>query len=238
MFNNRKSQSASNLALLELAARRLGNLNEDVVYLGGCSTAIFINDPFSLDVRATIDVDCIVDVVSLMEYYKFENRLKEKGFKKSLVDEIYVRFHHEEIILDVMPTDQKILGFGNPWFKEALNHAINHEIADGLVIKSVTAPYFLITKFEAFKSRGNNDLLWSHDYEDIISVIAGRTNIVEEVMLASVELRRNLKKEFQCLLQNDQFEQTLPGHVHDGPTTMQRVQVVKDRIEKIINIEG
>jgi hypothetical protein len=223
------------LALLQLAARRLGNLNDNVVYLGGCATALFINDPSALDVRATVDVDCIIDVVSLVEYQKFENQLMDKGFKKSMEDNVICRFRCDEIILDVMPTEQKILGFGNPWYKEAVMHAINHEIATDLIIKSISAPYFLATKFEAFKTRGNNDLWGSHDYEDIISVIAGRVNIVEEVKAAKPELNNKLKEEFKRILQNDQFEQTLPGHLNDGPATMQNAQIVKNRINQIIN---
>src|SRR5579872_2691024 len=235
MVNSRRRRATSNLALLQLAAKRLGDLNDNVVYLGGCATALFINDPSALDVRATLDVDCIIDVVSLVEYHKFESQLVKKGFKKSMEDDVICRFRCDEIILDVMPTDQKILGFGNPWYKKALQHAVNHEIADNLIIKSISAPYFLATKFEAFKTRGNNDLWSSHDYEDIISVIAGRVNLVEEVMTTSPELRENLKEEFRRLLQSDQFEPTLPGHVNDGPATMQNVQVVKNRINQIIN---
>ena len=227
-------RATSNLALLQLAARKLGNLNDDVVYLGGCATALFINDPSSLDVRATIDVDCIIDVISLVEYHKFENQLVEKGFKKSMEDEVICRFRCEETILDVMPTDQKILGFGNPWYKKALQYAVNHEIADDLIVKSISAPYFLAKKFEAFKTRGNYDLWSSHDYEDILSVVAGRINLVEEVETANSELREHLKEEFKRLLQNDQFEPTLPGHVNDGPATMQNVQVVINRINQII----
>jgi hypothetical protein len=227
-------RATSNLALLQLAARKLGNLNDDVVYLGGCATALFINDPSSLDVRATIDVDCIIDVISLVEYHKFENQLIQKGFKKSMEEDVICRFRCAEVILDVMPTDQKILGFGNPWYKKALQHAVNHEIADDLIIKSISAPYFLATKFEAFKTRGNNDLWSSHDYEDIVSVVAGRINIVEEVETANPELREHLKDEFKRVLQNNQFEATLPGHVNDGPATMQNVQVVINRINQII----
>ncbi len=234
-MNSRRVRASSNLALLELAARRLDNLNSNVVYLGGCATALFINDPSALDVRATIDVDCIVDVISLVEYHKFEKQLIKKGFKKSMEDDVVCRFRCDEIILDVMPTDQKILGFGNPWYKKALQHAVNHEIANNLIIKSISAPYFLATKFEAFKTRGKNDLWGSHDYEDIISVIAGRTNIVEEITMASSELRKNLKEQFQQLIRNDQFEPTLPGHVNDGPATMDNVQVVIRRINQIIN---
>lgn len=205
------------------------------MYLGGCATALFINDPSSLDVRATVDVDCIIDVISLMEYHKFERQLTEKGFKKSIEDDVICRFRCDEIILDVMPTDQKILGFGNLWYKNALRHAVNHEIADDLTIKSISAPYFLATKYEAFKTRGNNDLWSSHDYEDIITVVAGRMNIVEEILEVDSVLRENLKEQFKQLLQNDQFEPTLPGHVNDGPATMDNAQTVINRINQIIN---
>jgi len=152
------------------------------------------------------------------------------------LSEVICRFRCDEIILDVMPTDQKILGFGNPWYKRALQEVVNHKIADDLIIKSISAPYFLATKFEAFKTRGNNDLWSSHDYEDIISVVAGRVNLIEEIIEASSELREHLKEEFKRLLQNDQFELTLPGHVNDGPATMQNVQVVINRINQIAKI--
>jgi hypothetical protein len=58
---------------------------------------------------------------------------------------------------------------------------------------------------------------------------------VEEVETANPELREHLKEEFKRLLQNDQFEPTLPGQVNDGPATMQNVQVVINRINQIIN---
>ncbi|CZG10192.1 TPA: hypothetical protein JBE46_02390 [Legionella pneumophila subsp. pneumophila] len=219
--------------MLEIVARKLGNLNDEIVYLGGCTTALFITDPLSLDVRSTLDVDCIIDVISLVQYQKFEKQLKEKGFYRSMNDDVICRWHFDDIILDVMPTDEKILGWGNYWYKEAMNHAISHQITEDLCIKSVTAPYFLATKIEAFKSRGNNDFLGSHDFEDIITVIAGCVEIGKEVQASNDNLKKHLQSVFCELLENDQFIQSLPGHVSDGPVTMQRVQTVIERIKKI-----
>lgn len=235
-MNNRRARATSNLAMLEIVARKLEKLNEETVYLGGCATALFINDPLSLDVRPTLDVDCIIDVLSLREYHQLERKLNQVGFKKSMEDDVVCRWHYDDMILDIMPTNEKILGFGNPWYKEALEHAVTHQIAHNLNIKSVTAPYFLATKIEAFKTRGNNDLLMSHDFEDIITVIAGRIEIAEEVALVSNKLKTHLKSNFKKIVSNDQFEQVLPGHVSDGPVTLQRVQVVKERIKKIIEV--
>lgn len=228
----------SNLKMLELVATKLAELNDEVVYLGGCATALLITDPLTLDIRPTLDVDCIIDVISLGQYHKFEKKLIQKGFKKSLEDDVICRWHNDEIILDVMPTNEKILGFGNPWYKEALDNAVSHQFSDNLIIKSIMAPYFIATKIEAFRTRGKNDLLGSHDFEDIISVIAGRAEVTDEMTLTSNKLKLHLKQFFEEVLKNEQFERVLPGHLSDGPSaiTMQRVQIVKSRIRKIIEI--
>ena len=54
----------ANLRMLEFVATKLGEIRNDVVFLGGCTTGLFISDPLVPDVRYTLDVDCIVDVIS------------------------------------------------------------------------------------------------------------------------------------------------------------------------------
>ena len=231
-----KGKSAiSNLAMLEFVARKLGKLNNEVVFLGGCATALFITDPLSLDVRPTWDVDCIIDIISLGQYYQFESKLEKQGFKKSMQDDVICRWHYDDIILDVMPSNEKILGFGNRWYKEAIEHATTHQIAGDLFIKSVTAPYFLATKIEAFKTRGNKDFLASHDFEDIITVIDGRTEVADEIFFVNHNLKEYLGQIFANMLTNEQFRASLPGHLNAGPATQHRAQIVLKRIEQIAN---
>ena len=193
MVNSRRMRATANLRMLEFVARKLGKLNDEVIYLGGCSTALFVTDPLSLDVRPTKDVDCIVDIISLPKYYQFGKKLEKQGFKQSIDDQVICRWHYDDAILDVMPTNEDILKFGNRWYKLAIANPLEHQLAEGLVIKSVTAPYLLATKIEAFNARGNRDFLGSHDFEDIITVIAGRVEIAEEVARENNELKLYLK---------------------------------------------
>jgi len=195
--------------------------------LGGCTTALFITDPSSFDVRPTVDVDCIIEVCSPIDYNKFESKLRKKGFKQHLND-IICRWHYEEIILDVMPTDENILVFSNSWYKKALTDIVAHQIAKDLVIKSIAAPYFLATKIEAFNGRGKNDFLASHDLEDIITVIDGRAEISQEVQMTDNSLRTYLKDFFENMFNNDDFRSALPGHIR-GP--IGRTQTVIERIK-------
>ena len=58
-----------NIDILELAVDQLGELADEMVFLGGCATGLLITDPAAPPIRATQDVDAIVQVVSRAEYY-------------------------------------------------------------------------------------------------------------------------------------------------------------------------
>ena len=64
---------------------------------------------------------------------------------------------------------------------------IPSHLASGKVIRMVSAPYFLITKLEAFNGRGNGDYLMSHDIEDIVAVLDGRPEIFDEMVLKELK---------------------------------------------------
>jgi predicted nucleotidyltransferase len=78
-----------------------------------------------------------------------------------------------------MPLDAKILGFS--WYKPALDSAVVHELEPYLRIRVVTAVYFCAAKLEAFAGRGKNDCQARHDLEDLMAVVDGRAELVEEI---------------------------------------------------------
>lgn len=232
MENKRIIQSA-NLHALSTIAENLGELREELVFLGGCATALFITDDAASDVRVTQDIDCIVDVISLAKYYEISDKLRKKGFSQSSEDEVICRWHINNMILDVMPTDENILGFGNIWYKAAIKNSIKIKVLNKNTIQVVSVPYFLATKLEAFKNRGNLDYLSSHDLEDIITVIDGRPEILNDIKKADKNIMEYLSKEFGQLLNNPKFIQSLPGHLNYGLTREEREKSVINRIKEI-----
>ncbi len=234
-----ESVKRANLKMLQFIAKQLGILRDQVVFLGGCTTTLFITDTASPDVRYTFDVDCIVDVISLNEYHQFEKKLLAQGFKKSMHDEVVCRWRYDDVILDVMPTDEKILGFGNRWYKSAIENSLHHILSDDLHIKVVTAPYFLATKLEAFKTRGNIDFLASHDFEDIVSVIDGRLELIAEIKQSNHALRQYLAKSFHAIYNNRFFQDALPGHFMPyGNIADERIELLIKKIEHIIQSDS
>ena len=192
-----------NLFILEQAVGQLGELADEMVFLGGCATGLLITDPAAPPIRVTRDVDAIVQVVSLVEYHRLSEKLRAKGFREDTSDDAPIcRWLTDAVILDVMPTDARILGFGNRWYTPAVEHAAKIQLPSGKSIRMVSAPYFLITKLEAFDGRGGGDYLASHDIEDIIAVLDGRPSIVDEVKQAESALVKELSNRFQALLRD------------------------------------
>ncbi len=240
MNSQLSSKKLANLKMLYFAANKLQDLCAKVVFLGGCTTAIFINNPAAPDVRYTVDVDCIIDVVTLQDYYKLETQLQQYGFKRDNHEGVICRWRYDDLILDIMPTDEKILGFSNIWYKPAIYNAVNYKLLEEIDINITTAPYFLATKFEAFKSRGNKDYFSSHDFEDIISVLDGRDKIFDEVMQSDINLKKYLLTSFKGMMNDESFHDALPGHLNQyGNLNSSRVEILTDKINQLIkNVLG
>lgn len=92
-------------------------------------------------------------------------------------------------MLDVMPTDEDVLGFGNRWYSVAVRTAQSVQLPSGRSIRLIAPPVFLATKLEAFHGRGGGDFLASHDLEDIAVVIDGRPELVNEVATCEIAPR-------------------------------------------------
>jgi predicted nucleotidyltransferase len=133
------------------------------------------------------------------------------------------------IKLDLMPTDPTILGFANRWFADAFVHASPCSLPSGKQIRVVTAPYFIATKLEAFRSRGAGDYMGSKDIEDLAAVLHGREEVVTDVLAASAELRAYLSEHAAKLLGSRAFRQSLEGHLPGEDRTL-----VTQRLEQIV----
>ena len=73
-----------NLDMVAQVARRLGDLREEVVFLGGAVTALLITDPGAPEIRPTDDVDVIAEVISHAAYGKLSERLRKLQFKEDV----------------------------------------------------------------------------------------------------------------------------------------------------------
>ena len=225
-----------NLEIMILAVEQLGELVDEMVFLGGCATGLLITDPAAPPIRVTRDVDAIVQVVSRADYYQLSEKLRARGFKEDISEGAPIcRWLAGNVVLDVMPVDTQILGFGNKWYASAMENSEPIKLPGGKTIRMVSAPYFLITKLEAFEGRGDGDYLLSHDIEDIIAVLDGRPDVIQEVLKSEPALVTELTERFQSLLDDNRFCEAVSGHMSADETSQARVPVILKIMKELVS---
>lgn len=228
-----------NIQMVERVAQALDELCDELVFVGGCAAGLLCNSPNASPPRVTYDVDVVAQVAALAAYHALEERFASRGFVRDMSPDAPIcRWRLGEVEVDLMPSDERILGFSNRWYPLALASASPLSLPSGRQIRLISAPAFLATKLEAFATRGQGDLMSSHDFEDIINVIEGRVGIEAEVAATKTELADYLASRFAEILHHPDFVNTLPGLVVYDELYEERIRRVRERMEKIAKGEG
>lgn len=222
------------LDILKRTVHALGELTNDLVFVGGATISLYITEPEVVEVRETFDVDCIVEVSGRLEYEETVNRLRKKGFAEDIEEKVICRYKKDDLILDVMPTDAKILGFTNKWYKPAIQNTIEATLGNKS-IKILSPAYLIASKIEAFKGRGEGSFLSSSDIEDIITLFDGRSKLTEDLLSAPAEVKKELKIELSSWMIKSAFLDSIEAHITDRQNTAGRKKIILQRIQNFLD---
>jgi len=103
------------------------------------------------------------------------------------------------------------------------------ELTKDLVIRVPTAPLFLATKMEAWRDRGADDPLGSHDLEDVIALVAGREELAAEMARASPEVRDWIGEVTEDLLAHPYLSYAITGALPDASRAPGYTDLVRER---------
>jgi hypothetical protein len=224
-----------NRELLLRVARRLGPVLDELVFVGGQVAELLVTDPAAVRVRATDDVDVVVEVTTRTGYHRLGERLRTLGFREDTSPGAPLcRWRDPDgLPLDVMPLDEAILGFSNRWYGEALRSAARVPIGTGPSIRIPSAPAFVATKWAAFDGRGGGVYYGNGDVEDVVTVVAGRPDLLQELAGAPDEVQRWLAARTAAFLRRDESADVIAGALPDAWTDPATVAAVRRRFEAI-----
>lgn len=217
-----------NLTYLRRIAEALGELREQVVFVGGAVAGLLVTDPLADAVRATRDVDAVVNADRAL-FHRIEEALAKRGFARDISSDVICRWVHKDsgVLFDLMPVQPEVLGFSNRWYPYAVESAVSVDLGAGLTIRLVSAAAFVATKLEAFAGRGNGDFMSSHDLEDVLNIVDGREELADEMGAAPTQLRQAVAAAIAQLLKNPDFVNVLPGLIAEP----ERATLVLDRLK-------
>jgi predicted nucleotidyltransferase len=215
----------------------LGPLLDELVFVGGQVAELLITDPGATRVRPTDDVDTICAVTGRTGYQRLAERLRALGLVEDTTPGAPIcRWRLAGDRIDVMPSDEEILGFKNRWYELGIRTAKPLELSADITIRIVTAPVFVGTKWEAFADRGGGDWYSSHDMEDIVSVVAGRPALYKEILSSERELQAYLTQRTTEFLRSGAADDVIAGALPDARTVSGLVGEVRSRFEAIAEI--
>jgi len=201
-----------NITRIKAVYLALEELAPEVVFVGGATVSLYSTRP-ETETRPTDDVDIVVEIMHYRDYAAIEEKLRSKGFINDIESGVICRYSIHGITVDVMPISEDILGFSNKWYPEAFANSIQVNLEEGLSIRVFSAPYFLVTKLEAFVDRGENEGRFSSDFEDIVHVLNNRQSIWEEMKNADEPVKQYLKSEFAKLLDQKYIDEWISVHL-------------------------
>lgn len=205
-------KNSTNVLRIKAVNNDLGNLRDKVVYVGGATVSFYADRPV-YEIRVTDDIDVIIEILNYNDRIELENKLRAMGFENDIESGIICRYKTRGVIVDIMPTDDPSIGFSNKWYPDGFIAAVDHTIDEFHTIKILTAPYFLATKLEAFKGRGQGDGRTSQDFEDIVFVLENRQTIWEELNQCDGKLNEYFIIEFTALLKHAYLYEWIDAHV-------------------------
>lgn len=226
-----------NIEMLQTVADGLGELKDEIVFVGGAVAELYADDPASSDIRPTQDVDCTIELSSYREHTELEEELRNKGFANDTSQGAPIcRWIYQDIKVDVMPTDENILGFYNQWYPGGVGNKIPKTLPDGTEIFLFPPEYYLASKFEAHNDRGGNDLRQSHDFEDIIYILDNCTGILEDIRNADEDVKNYLKEECEKLFADDGLSEGIQSALPYGSDS-NRVEIIEDLVLEIASLD-
>jgi len=197
-----------NRAITRRIAHALGDMNEQVIFVGGAVVSLYIDDPSADDVRPTQDIDISMKIAGLSELEDIRKKLLARGFRQSHEDNVICRFRYEDIKVDVMAIKSVGWAPGNEWFEKGFNHTIL-KLIDGIEIKLFSLPYFLAAKFSAFYNRGISEPRISKDFEDIVYVLNYTSDLKEQVLQSEETVKRYLVECFTHILKDKLLQEAI-----------------------------
>ncbi|MDR9487472.1 hypothetical protein [Salibacter sp.] len=218
-----------NLKVIEKVASVLGELNEEIIYVGGAVVSLYATDEGAEHPRPTKDIDISVQIGSYLEMNKFQEKLRKRKIYPSSQGGVLYRYSYDGIQIDFIPWESTSLGPTNSWLKPGFEYARNIEVG-AESIKILPLPFYIATKWEAYKSRGKDPRM-SHDLEDIIYVIDNNKNVIEHFDESDHEgVRMFLSKMSNEILSDSSRDEIIECHINPY-TANERKRLVLDRLK-------
>ena len=216
--------------------RALGELSNDVVFIGAAIAPLLQTSPAIPRVRPTDDVDAIIASTHYTSYTALETRMRALGFRTEIAEPKHAHRWRapDGTLFDLVPVGKHLGGTGGKWDQLALETAVETDVGHGLRIRHASAPGFLALKWAAFWDRGVRDPFRSEDLEDILALLVSRDTIVSEFNDSPPQVQEHIRDGLRWLKNSDDYEDLIAACLGNAMAFTYVAGSLRDRISGMI----
>jgi predicted nucleotidyltransferase len=122
-----------NLKVIEKVALALGDINDEVIYIGGAVVGLYVTDKGADLPRPTKDIDISVQVSTYSEMEQLRIKLAAKGIHPAVNETVMYRYSYDDILIDFIPYEDTPLGPTNRWLKPGFNKAYSVPVGKAVI---------------------------------------------------------------------------------------------------------
>jgi len=216
-------------------ARALGDLTEELVFIGGAVAPLLQTRPPFPRARPTRDVDATTAFRSYRDLERLHGQLSAAGFRQ---DPAAPGHLHRWVSpagdwLDLVPAGDHPGGSGQRWDWLAVETSEHADLGDGVVVRHASGPAWLALKWAAYLDRGRDDPYGSHDLEDFLALIASRPSLGGEVGASPAEVAEWIAGAAGALLQMPEVDDLLAGHLNNAQDPARVRAGVRERLQAL-----
>jgi predicted nucleotidyltransferase len=221
----------------------LGQWRDRVVFIGGAVAPLLQTDPPFPRVRPTDDVDAVAATTSYTDSAELDAALRDLGFKHGGLaggaeptNHAHRWYAPDGTPFDLVPQGQHLGASGNKWDVVAVRTAVSTTI-EGVAIRHVSAPGFLVLKWAAYADRGHTNPMASADLEDILALLASRPTILDEIAGMPEDIRAYLRDSAAALIAHPDYADALDAHLNNAVQRIEVIRAVRRVLERVAALQ-
>ena len=136
----------------------------------------------------------------------------------------------------MMSLDEKILGFSNRWYRDAMQAAVAVTISENLKVRAITAPYFLGEWLSVSPVAATWTISQVTTWRILSAVVDGRAACSMKLPQRLQTLRMFIGNAIRALVSELRFQDALPGYLLPDTASQSRIPLLLRRLEDLAKL--
>ena len=181
-------------ALIRSAKSALDSFDDDLVFAGSAVMGLYGLRAAGPQLRTTKDVDCITTVSAVQHTLRLGKLVAAGALTPDREMLCRYRSPTDDFMVDVLDGSGITTGGTNRWFAPAVEHAEWWDAGEGVRVRAITPPYFVLTKLVSLQDpkRTDGHALYHHDLDDIVTVLMEVSTFRDTARPLLPDLRREV----------------------------------------------